>query len=171
MTEQKKKSTTNFEGIPTELEGEVVEIRGKKYVVKDGALHPVEGSEETTPTYKLYFDANVDDNYTPPADDSYLVETKEGQTAIDIYPILRNVFGEAEAKNAIDSYTGCKMTIPGQVYKTSSSYGFNSIERLARDFDRIFTASIPNSRQLAAYHDMTQRLLDDVLIDFNNRIW
>jgi coenzyme F420-reducing hydrogenase gamma subunit len=119
-------------------------------------LYYIDEVEPERPSFKLVFR-----NYTDGA------KYKE----IDIYDILEKAFGEEEALRKIRDFAGVRYQLPGCPGESDVSLSWTGMTNIKEDFNRMFEASLVNSKQLAAIKSLSEDRFFKVFTDFRNLMW
>lgn len=163
---------TNEKSIPELQDGSEVIIDGEKYIYRYGHFEePTATHKNTEPHFYLYFDdrcrtADRKPNAKLPTEINGCPVSRQGKTIeIDIYPILKQVFGTATDAR-VNSFKGTKWKKHDQVGRCTVVYNDIALNRMRRDIDAMLDLSFVNQNQLRSSKERIGQILDSPFHDF-----
>lgn len=142
-------------------ENQTVEIDKQKYRVYNGRLVPIDEEHKIEPHFTLVFrkSGGFGCQSFENVDGVKVTETSH-KIEIDIYDILKKIFGEKRIGGLVYDYMGIHYENHDTLGEVSANVNPMKLSKLEEEFEKMFELAIVNQTQLKGFKEMSKRILE-----------
>lgn len=142
-------------------ENQTVEIDKQKYIVQNGRLVSINEEHKIEPHFTLVFrkSGGFGCKSFENIDGVKVTETSK-KIEVDIYDILKKIFGDKRIGGLIYDYMGIHYENNDTIGEISANINPVKLSKLEEEFEKMFELAIVNQTQLKGFKEMSKKILE-----------